>query len=179
MTPAVSHINGSATCPTAAQHQTPRPSTACEVVHCPIHHTGGALLGSPLLPPHWHEDDSCRAQGREPHAFSKQLEVANESQNMLAYMAFIIICHVCQGISATYMPTDMYAHVYQPPSLTRQPPRSPTPIASWRHRWLLVHWHWQWQNAHQWAIMIQTPAPNPKHEIVPLAICTCRHPSRL
>ncbi len=29
----------------------------------------------PLLPPH--EDDSCRAQGREPHAFSKQ--VANES----------------------------------------------------------------------------------------------------
>ena len=32
----------------------------------------------PLLPPH--EDDSCRAQGREPHAFSKQ--VANESHGV-------------------------------------------------------------------------------------------------
>ena len=54
---------------------------ACEVVHCPIHHTEGALQGSP--PPH--EDDSCRAQGREPHAFSKQ--VANESQGSLASLA--------------------------------------------------------------------------------------------
>ena len=43
----------------------------------------------PLLPPH--EDDSCRAQGREPHAFSKQ--VANESH----------LRSLCQGVAAVHL----------------------------------------------------------------------------